>query len=278
MSVRVYSMSQLNSAGGSVQITSAGAVNITPKAGQTLTVSTGATFGDSVQIVTGTGGGIGFVHDWTTTGAPTTLVAKRSGVTKQSLLLENATNDWYFSSSAEALRIIQATAYVQVALRLGVGISPTSPLHVVGNVSLIPSGANDQLSVVASTTVASGAAVDLNLSSSGAVGVIVCRIINSKASSTVAVLQVRGGATPAAGGNIQEWQTSTPTTVALIRSDGLGDFSTNGKGIATLLKAGTPSDADWTTAPPVGTLVVDSTGSKIWARTAAATWKGVAIA
>lgn len=49
-------------------------------------------------------------------------------------------------------------------------------------------------------------------------------------------------------------------------------------GVATFTKAGTPSDADWAVAPPVGTLVVDTSASKLWARTAAATWKGVAIA
>lgn len=49
-------------------------------------------------------------------------------------------------------------------------------------------------------------------------------------------------------------------------------------GVATMTKAGTPSDADWAVAPPVGTLVVDTTANKIWARTAAATWKGVVIA
>jgi hypothetical protein len=48
-------------------------------------------------------------------------------------------------------------------------------------------------------------------------------------------------------------------------------------GVATFVKAGTPTDADFTT-PTNGILVVDTTGNKIWARTAAATWKGVAIA
>lgn len=49
-------------------------------------------------------------------------------------------------------------------------------------------------------------------------------------------------------------------------------------GVATMVKAGTPTDADWAVAPPVGTLVVDTTGNKIWTRTAAATWKSVAVA
>lgn len=45
-------------------------------------------------------------------------------------------------------------------------------------------------------------------------------------------------------------------------------------------KAGTPSDADYPAAalPPIGWIVIDTSGSKLWARTAAATWKGVVIA
>jgi len=49
-------------------------------------------------------------------------------------------------------------------------------------------------------------------------------------------------------------------------------------GFATKTKAGTPSDADFTTAPPTGTIVVDTTANKIWVRTGAATWKGVVVA
>jgi parallel beta-helix repeat protein len=49
-------------------------------------------------------------------------------------------------------------------------------------------------------------------------------------------------------------------------------------GVATKVKAGTPVDGDFATTPPVGTIVVDTTGNKIWVRTAAATWKGVVVA
>jgi len=43
-------------------------------------------------------------------------------------------------------------------------------------------------------------------------------------------------------------------------------------------KAGAPVDGDYQTPPPIGTQVYDSTNSKVWIRTGAATWKGVAIA
>lgn len=54
-------------------------------------------------------------------------------------------------------------------------------------------------------------------------------------------------------------------------------FSATTLGLATKVKAGAPVDADWAAAPPDGTIVVDSTGSKIWARVGGA-WKSVAIA
>ena len=44
------------------------------------------------------------------------------------------------------------------------------------------------------------------------------------------------------------------------------------------VKAGVPSDADYTTAPPVGSVVIDTTNSRIYVRTAVATWKMVAVA
>ena len=47
--------------------------------------------------------------------------------------------------------------------------------------------------------------------------------------------------------------------------------------VATKQKAGAPVDGDWAAAPPNGTLVVDSTNNKIWARVGG-TWKGVVIA
>lgn len=45
------------------------------------------------------------------------------------------------------------------------------------------------------------------------------------------------------------------------------------------VKAGIPSDADYTTLtmPPIGTIVYDTTNSKIWVRHAAGTWKGIVV-
>ncbi|MBA3844597.1 MAG: hypothetical protein H0X39_18615 [Actinobacteria bacterium] len=49
------------------------------------------------------------------------------------------------------------------------------------------------------------------------------------------------------------------------------------------VKAGTPADADWTAAgqlvPPVGTMVLDTSGSRLWVKTlATAGWKSTVLA
>lgn len=38
-------------------------------------------------------------------------------------------------------------------------------------------------------------------------------------------------------------------------------------------KAGIPSDADYSTPPVVGTLVIDTTNDRLYVKTAASTWK-----
>ncbi len=63
------------------------------------------------------------------------------------------------------------------------------------------------------------------------------------------------------------------TQVASIDANGM--FITGG--IATKVKAGTPTDADFLTVPPDGTIVVDTSASKIWTRVGGV-WKGVAVA
>lgn len=44
-------------------------------------------------------------------------------------------------------------------------------------------------------------------------------------------------------------------------------------GVAARVKAGTPTDADWTLPPPLGTIVVDTSGLKIWVRTGVNVWR-----
>lgn len=47
-------------------------------------------------------------------------------------------------------------------------------------------------------------------------------------------------------------------------------------GVATKTKAGTPSDADFTTTPPDGAMVADTSGNKLWVRVGGA-WKFAAL-
>jgi Collagen triple helix repeat (20 copies) len=54
-------------------------------------------------------------------------------------------------------------------------------------------------------------------------------------------------------------------------------FDATGLAVATKVKAGAPVDADWAVAPPDGTIVADSTGSRLWVRVGGV-WKGVAVA
>jgi hypothetical protein len=50
-----------------------------------------------------------------------------------------------------------------------------------------------------------------------------------------------------------------------------------GATLAAKEKAGMPHDSDWPSPPPDGTIVVDSTNNKLWARVNGV-WKGVVIA
>lgn len=71
-------------------------------------------------------------------------------------------------------------------------------------------------------------------------------------------------------GNYVEYQDNTGAIRSRVRGDGMvaATYNTaaNFSGLATVSKAGTPVDADWATAPPDGTMVVDSTGLKLWIR------------
>lgn len=93
------------------------------------------------------------------------------------------------------------------------------------------------------------------------------QIVQTGAAATKGLI-VRGASSQSA--TLQEWQSVTPTTLASIRSDGLADLSS--LGVATKTKAGAPVDGDWASAPPTGTLVVDTTNNRLYARTGAATW------
>jgi hypothetical protein len=60
-----------------------------------------------------------------------------------------------------------------------------------------------------------------------------------------------------------------------LKTDDLFDATT--MALASKVKAGAPVDADWAAPPPDGTIVADSTGSRLWVRIGGA-WRSVAVA
>jgi hypothetical protein len=76
-------------------------------------------------------------------------------------------------------------------------------------------------------------------------------------------LQSIGGTTPTIlFGSAQTESIKRTAAARLQSSDSLFDLTA--LGVATKTKAGAPVDGDWAAAPPVGTLVVDTTNNKIW--------------
>lgn len=139
-------------------------------------------------------------------------------------------------------------------------------------------------SAVADTTLARVAAGELSIGTSSQAG-----LLRLNAATTNAVILrsfVTGNAQPhftiRSDGPLQWSDGTNPADTVLQRSgaDRLNTpdlFVATTMGLATKVKAGAPVDADWAVAPPDGTIVADSTGSKLWVRVAGA-WKGVAIA
>lgn len=104
-----------------------------------------------------------------------------------------STSDWVFYTAsgtvgsetyAEALRLINSGAYVQVANRIGIGTIPGYPVHITNAVS-----------GVALNIVASGG---INLNIAGTANQAIVATV--AASATVPVVQIAYGATPGTGG------------------------------------------------------------------------------
>ena len=82
------------------------------------------------------------------------------------------------------------------------------------------------------------------------------------ASSSRPGLVIRPGAS-ITGNPFELWSAGGSTVLINFRPDGVATFT---KAAATLQKAGIPADADWTSAPPDGTIVADSTNNRIYVR------------
>jgi hypothetical protein len=112
-------------------------------------------------------------------------------------------------------------------------------------------------------------------------------LANSASSSSHAFMDLRLNGDPQSRfvqrqSGAMEWGNGTAATdvtlsrTAVAQMQGAGNWKFL-DGVATKTKAGTPVDGDFTTTPPDGTIVGDSSGSKFWIRLGG-TWKGVAVA
>lgn len=185
-----------------------------------------------------------------------------------------------------AQNVIQSSATNASELTLKSFAAQSVPVFAVQNSSALQVASIDSSG---SQTLSGALNVGLSVAISGTqLGV------SSTAVGTVSVL-VRAFSGQTA--DLTQWQNSSSITIAAVTAAGRlvfqGDTNLyrNGvaqlksdhnfqaiDGVATKTKAGTPTDADFTTTPPTGTIVVDTTANKIWVRTAAATWKGVTVA
>lgn len=146
------------------------------------------------------------------------LYGRRGADARFSMYLAQSNDDAIFyahtgtgiGTLTESLRIVNANGYVSVATRLGIGTaSPSYAAHVAGSAYI------SQLLGV--NTVPVGTRMIGALSNGTATS---AAYFEGAASATVAVVIVKGGATPGAGGDLQQWQDSNGAKVAIIASNG----------------------------------------------------------
>jgi hypothetical protein len=148
----------------------------------------------------------------------------RSGARRLNVNLD-ANDDITFNSATgvagsevpiEALRIVNANGYVSVATRLGIGTAgPNTHLHNVNNTQL-----DGLLGVGTAVNSASGQAWVMTSTASRTAG----RFEQTAANATAPVLIAKLGATPGAGGDVQQWQDNFGAK--LVRISGAGTLDT----------------------------------------------------
>jgi hypothetical protein len=126
-----------------------------------------------------------------------------------------------------------------------------------------------------------------NVGAGGTSGMVI-RTVNAAGNLPIQRILIQGGVAEGAGGvqfqdPITKWDVGNARVGFHINANGAMDFingcnaGTFAHIAAVFVKAGVPSDADFA-LPFNGLIVVDTSTPKLWLRTAAATWKGVAIA
>lgn len=180
--------------------------------------------------------------DATDAGGTNILWAAVAGVGKQRQTLVATTNDYAFYSSTdgtawtESFRLLNASGYAQFASRVGVGASPSYPLHVSGQsylngnigVGFTPSA--DKVIYVYANNTAHNATF----------------IQQGAASATVPVAVIRLGATPGAGGDALQVQNSSGTRLSSINDAGSFYVYSGATLIAAVTNTGFYYDASMT--------------------------------
>lgn len=142
-------------------------------------------------------------------------------------LVSEANNDTTFYTvtgagagvGAEAIRLINANAYVQVATRLGIATLPSYPLHVIGDAYITSGG----LGVGAIPSVSAARLI----ATATTAGYSAALFNQTVASATVPVVVVKLGATPGAGGDGIQLQNSASAVLARFTSAGAIQLANN---------------------------------------------------
>lgn len=222
--------------GGSVVVSSAGAIALTPLTGQALTITAGnitvsnggslimtnAITAGGTLTVSGAGphtfsgpvkvsGAFGTVHrsyqtNATDDGTFAFVDVQRAGavrarqslaITTNDVIMYTATGSSGSETYTEAIRIVNANAYVRIPTRLMVGAAsdPSYPLHVTSQVS--------STSIYAEGRIRGGATAAASIAIAGVASEVsanAAKFEQTIASATAPILVVKGGATPTATG------------------------------------------------------------------------------
>jgi hypothetical protein len=218
---------------------------------------------------TGLGGAAGFTATAGQGAALTVIPAGPAGTVSRNIYRTKAAGTIFFFVGN--LGDNTSTTFTDSVADIGLGGAPSQFFQAQGEIQATFVMFDDQ------RPIASANYGDLNLGPGPWDGTT-SGFFAGSASGTALAIDMQSGF----AGNLFDFQVAGVSLLSA-RSDGVlipqgGGAAGNRGGVAVLTAGATPTDALWTTAPPVGMVVVDTVGAKLWVRTASATWKGVVIA
>lgn len=152
------------------------------------------------------------------------FIGQNSGAAKLRIWQEsNSDASFYVATGSagsetytEAMRLLNASGYVQVASRLGIAVTPSHALHVAG-----------QTYITSYTGIGNSPSSGSTLRVTTSVGTdTLTTFTQTAASATAPVLTVKLGATPSTGGHAQVWQDSSSVSMAVVTTKGIGTDAT----------------------------------------------------